>query len=94
MPSKEEYEKIFNEIFGTSIRWSRLSKEDLAQLAAVLANPDALIRRLGGIPASHSSAIMIDVAKKLLRRVQHEGPVVKLLKVLLEEEEGGGEKSD
>jgi hypothetical protein len=47
---KEVYERLFNEVFGTNIRWSKLTLEELTQLATVLANPEPLIKRLGRYP--------------------------------------------
>jgi len=47
MPSKKEYEEVFNQFFGVSIKWSKLTKEELASLATVLNNPEAILERLG-----------------------------------------------
>lgn len=49
-PNKEEYEKVFNSLLGTDIKWRKLSKEELAQLAVLFDNPEILIKKL--IPPS------------------------------------------
>jgi len=82
---KLEYEKIFNEIFGTSIKWSRLSLEELTQLATVLANPEPLIRRLGGIPSSEiGQATLVELVRRLISR--YEGPIISVLRKYLSKE--------
>ena len=82
---KKEYEKVFNEIFGTSIKWSKLSIEDLTQLATVLTNPEPLIRKLGGIPASEvGTTTLIEILKRIMS--EYEGPLVKLVRKYLWEE--------
>jgi hypothetical protein len=87
---KLEYERVFNEIFGTSIKWSKLSLEELAQLATVLANPEPLIRRLGGVPESEVAEATL--VKMLRRLLEHEGPLIRFLKKYLKpkREEGEG----
>jgi len=47
MPSKKEYEEVFNKLLGVDVKWSKLSKEELAQLAMVFGNPEILLKRLG-----------------------------------------------
>lgn len=47
MPSKSEYKTTFNEILGTDIDWSKLSKEELAQLMVIFAHPEILAHKLG-----------------------------------------------
>lgn len=82
---KLEYERVFNEIFGTSIKWSKLSLEELAQLAAVLANPEPLIRRLGGVPESEvAETALVKMVKRIL---EHEGPLIRFLKKYLKPRE-------
>ena len=79
---KEMYEKLFNEVFGTSIKWSKLSIEELTQLATVLANPEALIKKLGGVPSTEvGQATLVEVLKKLVSA--YDGPIVKLIKKYL-----------
>jgi len=83
MVDKSEYERLFNEIFGTSIKWSKLSKEELVQLATVLANPEALIRKLGGIPKTSGESKLIDALKATLESINYEGPIITTLKKIL-----------
>jgi len=49
MPSKKEYETVFNQILGTEMEWSRMTKEDLAVLAHILNHPKELCFKLGVI---------------------------------------------
>jgi hypothetical protein len=81
---KKEYEELFNKIFGTSINWSRLSIEDLTQLATVLANPDSLCKRLCK-EVRHIEDVKNAVSeiRDLLQEIKYEGPIVKLMKKLL-----------
>lgn len=78
--SKEEYEKLLNEIFGVNVKWSKLSLEELIQIATVLANPDSLIIRLGGIPKSSMEAEVVNRVRGFLRSFSYEGPLIKILK--------------
>jgi len=88
---KEMYERLFNEIFGTSIKWSKLSIEELTQLATILANPELLIKKLGGIPASEAaSTSFVELIKKLMS--EYEGPLVKLFKKYMFGEERNEKK--
>ncbi len=48
MPSKKaEYEVVFNELFGTNIKWANLRLEDLIQLAVLFENPEIFMKKLG-----------------------------------------------
>lgn len=47
MPTKQEYETTFNELFELDIVWSKLNKEELAQLAIIFAHPEILLKKLG-----------------------------------------------
>jgi len=76
---KEMYEKLLNEIFGTQIKWSKLSLEELTQLATVLANPEPLIRRLGGVPKEEAAlSPFVEMIKRIV--YEYEGPFVKLFR--------------
>ena len=44
--TKEDYEKVFNDLLGIEIKWSKLSKEELVQLAMLFDNPEILIKKL------------------------------------------------
>ncbi len=45
--SKTDFEKIFNELFGTNIQWSKLSRDELVELATVLNHPAIFLAKLG-----------------------------------------------
>jgi len=45
--TKEDYEKIFNEILGLDVNWSKLPLEDLKALSVIFANPEVIVKRLG-----------------------------------------------
>jgi hypothetical protein len=82
---KEMYEQLFNEIFGTNIKWGRLSLEELTQLATVLANPEPLIRRLGGVPSEEAGATaFVNLVRRILEG--REGPLMRLVKRFLKRE--------
>jgi hypothetical protein len=94
MVSKEDYEKLFNEIFGTSIRWSKLSYAELTQLATVLANPEPLIKKL----MSHKeepTGNVIEALRTLLSAIDYEGPIINLLRryLKIEKKPSTGEKT-
>lgn len=93
---KLEYEKLLNELFGTSIRWSKLSMEELVQLVTVLANPDSAERIANRLRPSSEAKIGIRVdeglvksVREILSRVDYEGPIVNALRKLLSVEKGG-----
>jgi len=81
---KKEYEELFNKVFGTSINWSRLSIEDLTQLATVLANPDSLCKKLCR-EFRHVEEVKSAVSeiRDILQEIKYDGPLVKLAKKLL-----------
>jgi hypothetical protein len=82
---KMMYEQLFNEIFGTNIKWGRLSLEELTQLATVLANPEPLIKRLGGLPTEEAAATtLVGLVKRVLEG--REGPLMRLAKRFLKRE--------
>ena len=89
---KKEYEEVLNKIFGTSIRWSKLSLEELTQLATVLANPGSLCERLCSKEARYVD--LLKLLRDTLREIPYEGPLVKLLKKFMKVEEGGKEEKD
>jgi len=92
---KKEYEELFNKIFGTSIKWSKLTMEELVQLATVLANPDSLCKKLCKECADGKESPYITVLKALrefLEKTPYEGPVVKLARKFFGVEKGAEEK--
>jgi len=79
--SKQDYEKVFNELLGTNIKWSRLPKEDLAQLAVIFANPEILLKRLGiEIEQSILRKKIANAFSNLLENIELEGPVIRFLR--------------
>jgi len=85
---KEDYEKCFNELLGTNIRWSLLRYEDLLQLAVLLDNPDVLAKRLG-LEKEAGRQRLIEAGIETVREVagQWQGPVARLFRKIVEEEE-------
>jgi len=79
MVSKEEYEKLFNEIFGVSIKWSKLSIQELTQLATILANPESLIKKLGGCKEEKVSRA-VEALRTILENFEYEGPILNLVR--------------
>jgi len=78
---KAEYEKIFNEIFGTSIKWSKLTEEELVQLATILANPDLICKKICKECGAETKYInLLKTFKDVLKDVPYEGPIIKVLK--------------
>lgn len=85
MPAKkEDYEKTFNELLDTNIKWHYLRLEDLIQLAVLFSNPEILVKKLGVTEAVHKAEskkrlgdIVLDLAESW------EGPVAKALRKLV-----------
>lgn len=46
MTNKEEYSSIFNELLGSHVRFEKLSKSELVELATIFNNTEALIEKL------------------------------------------------
>jgi len=80
---KEEYSKAFNELLGTDIRWERLTKPELTQLAVLFSNPEILVKRLG---VKTRKRVLRDRLAKVIDELGLEGPVINLIKDLLREE--------
>jgi hypothetical protein len=94
MVSKEDYEKLFNEIFGTSIKWSKLSMHELTQLATVLANPEPLIKKLMSNKGEPSGNV-IEALRTILSNIDYEGPIINMLRryLKIEKKPTPGEKA-
>lgn len=93
---KAEYERLLNELFGTSIKWSKLSMEELVQLVTVLTNPDTAERIASRLRPSTEARIGIRVdeglmksIKDILSRVDYDGPIVNTLRKLLNVDRSG-----
>lgn len=82
MPTKVEYEEILNEALGVDVRWRKLSKRELEEIAEVLSKPEELLKRLG----VDERRLIRKKLRRLLDEVRVEGPLGKLLKRWLEEE--------
>jgi len=86
MPTKKEYEEIFNRALGVDIKWSKLTKEELAQLAVIFSNPSLLMERLG-VKAEKEIARrrFVEAGVEVLEDVlgRWEGPLVSIAKRLL-----------
>lgn len=67
--TKEDYEKVFNELLETDIKWSRLSKEELVQLAVFFDNPEILIKKLMPITATGEKKPRFPLLRKLKEKV-------------------------
>jgi len=46
MPSKEDYERRLNELLGTNIAFSKLSKDELATLLTLLSSKEVVKERI------------------------------------------------
>ena len=92
MPTKEEYSEIFNKLLGTHINWTKLSKEELMELAVLLDNPEILLKRLGvNIEKELGRRRLIEAGIETVKEIanQWQGPLAKLLRKVLEEPKGG-----
>lgn len=82
MPAKkEDYEKTFNELLETNIKWSNLRLEDLIQLAVLFSNPEILVKKLGVSEEVHKSESRKRLGDIVLELADSwEGPVAKALR--------------
>ncbi len=87
MAKKLDYERALNQIFGTNIKWSKLSTEELVELATILNHPEVLLEKLE-ITNEYKRKLLIDrfieATTDLLK--EWEGPVATLLKKFMKEE--------
>lgn len=78
---KQEIEKLLNEIFGTNIKWSRLSKGDLNQLLVVLTkHQQYLCEKLCSDYTPKGTIV------RLIDQIippEHQGPLIKGFKSLI-----------
>jgi len=89
MDKRMEYEKTFNEILGTNIKWSKLSLEELATLATLFNHPEVLMKKLGmEMNERELRERFIRRGIKALKRLGFEGPLVELADELTREEGG------
>jgi len=77
--SKDDYEKLFNELLGLDVSWSKLPKEDLTQLAVFFSNPEIAIKKLSsGKIDNKLSSVIGEVVMGVIDR--YDGPIVNKLK--------------
>lgn len=82
--TKQEYSQLFNSILGTNIDWTKLSKDELAQLYMLLANPEILLKRLGiQVERRLIRERVAEVVREFLQNVRAEGPIIAFLRDLL-----------
>jgi septal ring factor EnvC (AmiA/AmiB activator) len=95
---QREQLKVLKEILRVLRReqdWTKLSLEELTQLATVLANPDSLCKRLcKDVRHLEDVRSAISEIKTILKEIKYEGPIIKLAKKLLgiSTETPGGEE--
>lgn len=64
MTTKQEYELAINTLLGTTIKWSKLSREEITELATLLNNPSDLIRKLSKHAEVPSGQVMAGIWKE------------------------------
>lgn len=80
---KADYEKIFNELLETNIKWSKLRLEDLIQLAVLFNNPEILVKKLGISGDIHHAEFRKSLGDIVLELADNwEGPIAKALRKL------------
>jgi len=97
LPTKEEYERVFNQLLGTNIKWSKLSKEELVELATIFNHPEILLEKRGVKQKAEKQAIrerFIEAGADLLFELAEnwEGPIARLLRRLKQIEEPASKK--
>jgi len=89
VPTKREYEEFLNELLGLEVKWSKLSKEELAAIATLFSNPAALLERLG---YSTPDRIRDELVQRATDRIlSGRGPLITLIRSILL---GEGEKRE
>jgi len=85
MPAKkQDYERVFNELLGTDIKWSKLNLEDLIQLAVLFENPELLLKRLGVSEELRKTEAKKRIADVLLELAKDwPGPAAQALRKLI-----------
>jgi len=79
-PTKEELSAVLNEFLGTNIKFHKLSKDDLVELATVINNPKIICKeyvndiRKKENPKEKVIEGIVDIARKW------DGPIVRKLK--------------
>ena len=92
--SKRDYCEVFNALLGTNIDWTKLSKEELVQLAMIFNNPEVLLSKLGiKIDKRMVRDRIVDGMLQLMDKMKLEGPIANFLKNLLKPNHGLKEES-
>ena len=90
-PKKAEYELVFNELFDTNIKWSKLRLEDLIQLAVLFDHPELFVKKLGINGEIHEEepkrrgGFLLEMADELMDTWP--GPVAKALRKFVEDKD-------
>lgn len=82
-PSKREYEELLNQVFGTNIKWSKLSIRELEELANVLTDDSKRSELCNRLQCSQYRYLVLEIANKLIPP-EKQGPLLKGLRLLLE----------
>jgi len=91
--TKKRYEEVFNKLLGTNIRWSRLTKEELAELATIFSHPELLLDRLGVVKPEVRQKLLrervVELAGETMRSWLEtwQGPLAQLARRVLQMEE-------
>lgn len=80
--SKKEYERVLNALFGTNIKWSRLSYNELEELVDKLSTDDTSERCqiCEKLQCKQYKYLIVDVIDKIAD--EHQGPILKGIKKL------------
>lgn len=94
MPAKKaDYEKIFNKLLGTDIKWSRLNLEELVELAVLFNHPETFLDRIG-VPVlkERGRKRLVEAGIDILKEWSEkwEGPLARLVRRAISEEEAEG----
>jgi len=97
--SKDDFEKIFNKLFGTNIKWTKLSRDELIELATVLNHPEIFLARLGVEKEELQSRVLGDRLWQAGKEVvsafidSWQGPFAKYARSILMEEKAEEEEA-
>lgn len=98
-PSKEDFERIFNELFGTHIKWGKLSRDELVELATILNHPEVILGKLGVDTDEFKGSLikgkLLDAGKDLVSTwlEMWDGPLARLARRVLGSEGEADESS-
>lgn len=80
---KSDYQKVFNQMLGTNIKWEKLNLEDLIQLATLFNNPELLVSKLGATFQKEAARKrLIEVGLEAMDEIasQWKGPLAQLVR--------------